>query len=153
MMSIRHEDAKAQRVLTRECAEDGLVRSLAKLQALTVDERSLRRWRIGKVTRLWTSPMPPQAASTVLASQLPSDCRHEPVGELPADGSLRKGFHNFPFWAAHWRQARKLQSYLRNSSFATASRWTSSGPSASRKVRWLAHALARKASWHTPSAP
>lgn len=42
MMSIRHEDAKAQRVLTRECAEDGLVRSLAKLQALTVDERSLR---------------------------------------------------------------------------------------------------------------
>lgn len=45
------------------------------------------------------------------------------------------------------------QPYLRNSSFATVSRCTSSGPSARRSVLWLAQAPARKVSWHTPRAP
>jgi len=42
---------------------------------------------------------------------------------------------------------------LRNSSFAMFSLCTSSGPSARRSVRALAHIHARGVSWHTPCAP
>ena len=40
-----------------------------------------------------------------------------------------------------------------NSHFATASRCTSSGPSASLRVRELAHAAAHSKSWQTPAPP
>ena len=51
------QDAMGQRVHTRQYAEDGVVRLLAKLDALTVDERAPRRRRNGKVTTFWAFPM------------------------------------------------------------------------------------------------
>src|SRR5215469_731025 len=50
-------------------------------------------------------------------------------------------------------EARALPSTRSSSILAMDSRWTSSGPSARRSVRELAHAAASTVSWHTPAAP
>src|SRR6185503_8334093 len=47
----------------------------------------------------------------------------------------------------------RTQLYLAISSRPTWSRWTSSGPSASRRVRWWAYMLASLNTWLTPPAP
>src|SRR5579885_1976488 len=54
--------------------------------------------------------------------------------------------------AAH-PAAGALRSYFASSSFATVSRCTSSGPSASRRVREFAHIAAYSKSWETPAPP
>src|SRR5207302_7357132 len=93
----------------------------------------------------------------VLGKQKPFRCCDFAAQEAPQ--GMRAFYdqwrHGFLLEAADQCGGACVRGLLRfpSSSLATASVCTSSGPSASRRVRTLAHALARKVSCETPAAP